>query len=46
MTRGKLSTTCSGSTPTAKQFNDFAKCIQKAGSNDPAAVTKCEAILK
>jgi hypothetical protein len=36
----------SGGTPTAKQFQDYAKCIQKAGSNNAAALQKCADILK
>ena len=40
------SSSSSGGTPTAKQFQDYAKCIQKAGSNNPTAVQKCADILK
>jgi hypothetical protein len=36
----------SGGTPTAKQFQDYAKCIQKAGSNNASALQKCADILK
>jgi len=36
----------SGGTPSAKQFQDYAKCIQKAGSNNAAAIQKCQDILK
>jgi hypothetical protein len=35
-----------GGAPTAKQFEDYAKCLQKAGSSDAAAVQKCSNILK
>jgi hypothetical protein len=33
-------------TPSAKQFQDYASCIQKAGGNNPAAIQKCADILK
>jgi hypothetical protein len=33
-------------TPSAKQFQDYAKCIQKAGSNNASALQKCSDILK
>lgn len=35
-----------GSTPSAKQFQDYAECIQKAGGNNAAAIQKCADILK
>ncbi len=39
-------TTGSSSSPTAKQFQDYAKCLQKAGSNNASALAKCSSILK
>lgn len=39
-------TTGSSGSPTAKQFQDYAKCLQKAGSNNPKALSKCAGILK
>jgi hypothetical protein len=36
----------SSGTPTAKQFQDYAKCVQKAGSNNASALQKCSDILK
>lgn len=36
----------SNSTPTAKQFEDYAKCIQKAGGNNPTAIQKCQKFLQ
>lgn len=35
-----------GSTPSAKQFQDYANCIQKAGGNNAAALQKCANLLK
>jgi hypothetical protein len=35
-----------GGTPSAKQFQDYANCIQKAGGNNAAALQKCADILK
>jgi hypothetical protein len=43
---GSGATGSAGGTPTAKQFQDYAKCIQKAGGNNPAALQKCASILK
>jgi hypothetical protein len=43
---GSGATGSSGSAPTAKQFQDYAKCLQKAGTNDAAALQKCAKILK
>ncbi len=34
------------STPSAKQFQDYADCIQKAGGNNAAALQKCADLLK
>jgi hypothetical protein len=34
-----------GGQPTAKQFKDYANCIQKAGGNNAAALQKCAALL-
>ncbi|HEX6459677.1 MAG TPA: hypothetical protein VF032_12220 [Thermoleophilaceae bacterium] len=39
-------TTGSSGSPTAKQFQDYAKCLQKAGSNNASALSKCASILK
>ena len=33
-------------TPSAKQFQDYANCIQKAGGNNASAIQKCADILK
>ena len=43
---GSGATGSAGSTPTAKQFQDYAKCIQKAGGSNPTALQKCASILK
>jgi hypothetical protein len=43
---GGASSSGSGGTPTAKQFQDYAKCVQKAGSNNASALQKCSDILK
>jgi hypothetical protein len=42
---GSGSTGSSG-TPSAKQFQDYARCIQKAGSNNASALQKCSDLLK
>ncbi|HEY2604105.1 MAG TPA: hypothetical protein VGI67_21290 [Thermoleophilaceae bacterium] len=39
-------TGATGSAPTSKQFQDYAKCLQKAGSTNASAVQKCASILK
>ena len=36
----------SSTTPSAKQFEDYGNCIQKAGGNNAAAIQKCADILK
>ena len=43
---GSSSSGSASGTPSAKQFQDYAKCIQKAGSNNQAAISKCSDILK
>jgi hypothetical protein len=43
---GGGSSSGSSGTPTAKQFEDYAKCIQKAGGNNPAAIQKCQKFLR
>jgi hypothetical protein len=43
---GSSSPGSSSGTPSAKQFQDYAKCIQKAGSNNQAAISKCSDLLK
>ena len=35
----------SSGTPSSKQFQDYAKCIQQAGGNNTAALQKCAKIL-
>jgi hypothetical protein len=35
-----------GGSPSAKQFEDYAKCVQKAGGSNAAALQKCAKLLR
>ena len=37
--------TSGSSSPSAKQFQDYAKCVQKAGGSNSSALQKCASIL-